>query len=607
MIKEINNNYVENFMNVIALLKASPLQEKDRSTEVPTFFKTDLLNRVRTREQNVRFKFEVLTKNSLENTMKSGVKILYLDSETVSEKGLIVESPDLINHEVIELDELKSLLSIQPQFLHSTYISQLASVIKQPHSSIRRESNRLMVVILGNSCSNNLLQFLVKELKIPHVILFKTEPSNQDDDYYYQKLIYESYKEVFVQSFMDGLVLSKSIIESFAIAKEEAEDFLRYSFKEENVNFVELFTAEGHSRKDVIFSAAPTTTIEDISLPRCPTNLSKIFLPMTSRKKEIKQIFKTLKEDPSSGSFVQVIGKEGCGKTRVVLEAAYYLLIRNLYPDGVFYFPRDDNREQLDGIIRATFSSRMLEVGNLSKIFKKKKMLVIFDGISSDADPILRILEVQKIDTIIVTTEGKPLKSELLKKKEGIKTVTIEPLPELEIAEIIKNYIGLKPQHQFPDNTILNVIRAAGGRLKDILSGLVARGFSTGSGDLYEVNDYYAPYVDLNVWYAQRMKASGRSLLESYATQDLSISRNSRFYQKGNKSRIKMTRSVSNLTINTINRNMSLMSEISNKLAIESEVDEEIVYMSDEDEREKGTHEINSNLVSEADSEEGND
>lgn len=607
MIKEINNNYVENFMNVIALLKASPLQEKDRSTEVPTFFKTDLLNRVRTREQNVRFKFEVLTKNSLENTMKSGVKILYLDSETVSEKGLIVESPDLINHEIIELDELKSLLSIQPQFLHSTYISQLASVIKQPHSSIRRESNRLMVVILGNSCSNNLLQFLVKELKIPHVILFKTEPSNQDDDYYYQKLIYESYKEVFVQSFMDGLVLSKSIIESFAIAKEEAEDFLRYSFKEENVNFVELFTAEGHSRKDVIFSAAPTTTIEDISLPRCPTNLSKIFLPMTSRKKEIKQIFKTLKEDPSSGSFVQVIGKEGCGKTRVVLEAAYYLLIRNLYPDGVFYFPRDDNREQLDGIIRATFSSRMLEVGNLSKIFKKKKMLVIFDGISSDADPILRILEVQKIDTIIVTTEGKPLKSELLKKKEGIKTVTIEPLPELEIAEIIKNYIGLKPQHQFPDNTILNVIRAAGGRLKDILSGLVARGFSTGSGDLYEVNDYYAPYVDLNVWYAQRMKASGRSLLESYATQDLSISRNSRFYQKGNKSRIKMTRSVSNLTINTINRNMSLMSEISNKLAIESEVDEEIVYMSDEDEREKGTHEINSNLVSEADSEEGND
>lgn len=607
MIKEINNNYVENFMNVIALLKASPLQEKDRSTEVPTFFKTDLLNRVRTREQNVRFKFEVLTKNSLENTMKSGVKILYLDSETVSEKGLIVESPDLINHEVIELDELKSLLSIQPQFLHSTYISQLASVIKQPHSSIRRESNRLMVVILGNSCSNNLLQFLVKELKIPHVILFKTEPSNQDDDYYYQKLIYESYKEVFVQSFMDGLVLSKSIIESFAIAKEEAEDFLRYSFKEENVNFVELFTAEGHSRKDVIFSAAPTTTIEDISLPRCPTNLSKIFLPMTSRKKEIKQIFKTLKEDPSSGSFVQVIGKEGCGKTRVVLEAAYYLLIRNLYPDGVFYFPRDDNREQLDGIIRATFSSRMLEVGNLSKIFKKKKMLVIFDGISSDADPILRILEVQKIDTIIVTTEGKPLKSELLKKKEGIKTVTIEPLPELEIAEIIKNYIGLKPQHQFPDNTILNVIRAAGGRLKDILSGLVARGFSTGSGDLYEVNDYYAPYVDLNVWYAQRMKASGRSLLESYATQDLSISRNSRFYQKGNKSRIKMTRSVSNLTINTINRNMSLMSEISNKLAIESEVDEKIVYMSDEDEGEEGTHEINSNLVSEADSEEGND
>ena len=581
--KEINQNFLENFTNVVAFLKAAPIENSINSTEIPTFFKSDLLSSVRDLKRNARFKFEVLTKDSALKTMNFGCRILYIDAEIVPQKGLAFERSDHSGgHEIISYEELGELLSTTPLFLKSQNISQLSMVT---HSSLDPEANRLMIVMLKHAPDESLRGIILNRLMIPYLVWFdftvsqqylqsRGKPENRIEDEYHRKLLEETYREKFASSFVEQLVSGHFVDKAFDEAKAETKEFLWKSFHFEATEYVRLETPKITTTKNKIMFAelASQFSIEDISVPRCPTNISKIFLPFTGRRREMKEIFEALRE--STGNYVKVIGGDGCGKTRLVLEAGYYLMLRNQYPDGVFYFTCSrQSSESLVTKIRKTFSPSPLELRKLDKIFASKKMLVILDDFDErEGGAILQQLLQWKIHVITVATvdEQQILKSEKVREKPK-KQVSIELLSEQEMYDIIKSYTGFVPQQLFPEINALKLIRETWKKPKYLLSALLSQGYLSSSGAVYRIKEVYSSYLNFNEWLASRSSDRG-----SRHEEDLNVSRNSRFYQKSVK------RTAKERDESLVERTRMTVTQFLENLGVET-VEEEIVDMSDFD------------------------
>ena len=215
---------------MIALLKAAPLKlnSEHLQTVVPTFFRTDFMNKMLERQLALRLKFEPLTRTSLSEAMRAGCRVLYLDSDTVSEKGLVVEN-SLSQPEIIPFDELKVLLEHRP-----TPLAENSSFLASPELTPQRP-RCFDLVIVGNTGDKGLCDFLINEVKVPYVLWLQLESS---DNSYYQKLFNESYKEMFVQYFVDELVSGNTVKDAVTVANSEAKSFLSRSFGPESTDIV---------------------------------------------------------------------------------------------------------------------------------------------------------------------------------------------------------------------------------------------------------------------------------------------------------------------------------------------------------------------------------
>ena len=83
--------------------------------------------------------------------------------------------------------------------------------------------------------------------------------------------------------------------------------------------------------------------IEDISTVRYPTNISKTILPYTGRNNDIFAAVKLLVTQRIQ--FVKFTGEAGVGKTAFALQTGHFLLTRNVFPHGIFYFPLKNTPE----------------------------------------------------------------------------------------------------------------------------------------------------------------------------------------------------------------------------------------------------------------------
>ncbi len=290
------------------------------------------------------------------------------------------------------------------------------------------------VELIVFACKNQikLAQFFSQELNIPFVITFLFKPREPGTDQVNSHiLLFESeFIDKFNMFFFAELVEGKTVQKSFDIALRNSFDCIACSFflgKETMVKellgdgavlLISPDNKEGNTRK--LFGSdefqLPKGVIEDISTVLSPSNLQKSILPFIGRKEDICEIIRLLGQEEKT-NFLKVTGEAGSGKTRLVLEAAYYMLVRNHFPDGVFYFPlkkywKTNLLDMLKKVLNSeSFGSKFEK--NIKNLFRNKKMLLIFDDFDSFYENmvefpylIFSVLQLCQISTIVVTTSN---------------------------------------------------------------------------------------------------------------------------------------------------------------------------------------------------------
>ena len=450
MINKINQEIRESFFNIIYLLCSWPLtpnqskssltqqqQQQQNSLEncgaalasnkpdvcISSFYRSDLIRSLKETGKNLHLKFEVLTFKSFTEAFDSGSRILQLSLTMAHEDGLVAEDSDSAPY-IISYQQMREIIQ------ECRFRSRKSWL---PNKGLSCEKNVELIIL---SCKNNmkLAEFFSTEMKIPFVItfVFKTrEESETSSDPHI--LLYESeFIDKFSIFFFTELVEGRSVQKAFYIALRNAFDCIACSFflgKETLVKnllgegAVLLFSptnTEASTRK--LFGSRefelPMGTLEEISTVFSPTNIQKSILPFVGRRGDILEIIKLLAQEEKT-NFLKITGEAGSGKTQLVLKAAYYMLVRNHFPDGIFYFPlrkywKTNLLDMLKKVLNSeSFGSKFEK--NIKNMFRNKKMLLIFDDFDSFygnavdfPSMIFSVLKLCQISTIVVTTSNAP-------------------------------------------------------------------------------------------------------------------------------------------------------------------------------------------------------
>mgnify|MGYP000868790425 CR=1 FL=1 len=388
---------------MITLLHASPIlrgfqttQEPslellslNNQTKIPTFCKSDILESLGEKGKVLNMKFEILTQEALKNAFDINSRILYIGSEVLHPDGLILEDAQG-RSTLLTYKELKKL------FNESKFRRRQASNLGK---SLIVDSD-IEMVIVGTINDEKLANFLVQELQVKHVIYFKFDQQNFQESY--RKQMYEAvYVTKFVQNFLCELISGHSVQESFENSHKDSIDCLADSFFSSSRS--DRRPVEGSMNPGAILLPVDTDAtlhsdrlfgfddyilqdgkLEDVSTRRPPSNVRKTFMPFFGRVYEMDAVVsKVLSKTQGSNDFIMVQGAPGSGKSRFVLEAAYYLLQRSCFKDGIFYIPlRKLKSMSFIDILENTINPQGLGQRiskNSQSFFRNKEMLLIFD------------------------------------------------------------------------------------------------------------------------------------------------------------------------------------------------------------------------------------
>ena len=560
--------------------------QKDYNPQItiPLFFKSELLDVLSKREKVLNIKFEILTKQSLEEALNSGCRILYLGIEIASEEGIIAE--DSRSKPVfIPREELKQLFAESKAKRESLFLDNLTAT-----------EHKIEVLILDSRNSPKLAQYFAEELKIPHVIFFEFETAKKLD---YKRRLYEKvYCSKFTQFFLNELVSGKSVKKSYDNAVRDTLGCLSYSFfdlaeEKEVMQYLgkgavlipEDLSIENELQNKNLFGTGEfilqSGKIEDLSLQRFFTNVHKSSVPFFGRAKEMSQIVEFLMNDPEKmNGFLKITGEEGVGKTRLVLEVGWYLVQRHMFPHGIFYIPlRKLKKMNIYELIEKT--SQKIGFGsdkNYANFFRNKKMLLILDdfdilysGEIEIPSLVLTMIKRYKTPVIAVTTKFEPketsdhaiqsFQKQFLEIQSRIesefvaKSITLKRLEPNHIANIILSLTSTSFKGELSyDDALMNplLLRAKGlpGRVVQLINEnkLIHKGVHL------NMFSYYLPFQDLNKRYRHYFK-TGRDFPETerkiFA---LSISRHSRYFKEEAE---KMMSNVSTETTGRVSQSMS--------------------------------------------------
>ena len=389
---------------------------------IPNFFKSDLIDILSDKNKGLNLKFDVLTATSLRESVRIGCRILYLSSEIISENGIIVED-EQFRPQVIPYDELKEI------FGNGKRARRKRSIVNDEGSD---KKYKLELVVVGTRNDLQFANWLVQELEVPHVICFEF---NQIDETDFKSKLYQlEYINKFTQLFLNNLLDSRSVGDSFNSATKDTLHGLSYSFfnQEEEDKVTELIGKGAlllpkSEEEKVTLHDEPLFgygefilekgKIEDISLQRFSTTVFKSIVPFFGRVKEISEIIDYVTQDPSGiDGFLKIDGEEGVGKTRLVLEVTWYLAQRGVFPNGVFYLPLAKvNKTNVFNLIETAAQKFGVSMDkNYANFFRRKKMLLIFDdfhvfyprGINVP-DLLLSIIKKAKIPVIVICKKFK--------------------------------------------------------------------------------------------------------------------------------------------------------------------------------------------------------
>ena len=451
---DINTEIRQGYFNVLILMRASPVVElcsiqasQDQQgetkaigfpTRVASFYKYDVLKALRARRKNLYLKFEILTKANLIDSLQNGCRIMQLNCDVVKVGGVVLEDSigqaDLISYkelkEIFTPKQFQNLANLQPQTPQTTTGNNLIQQpAPQPQPNPYASEHFLELLILGAKNDFPTANFFADELKIPHVIYFQF--LNKEFDFRH-KMYEDNCIDKFSQFFLEDIIDGYSIRESFNRAHERTFDSLSERFFESRDNsYIKNIIGEGpmilpenSDHSEVFYGVEDFMLndgkVEDISNVGHPTNITEKILPFTGRNNDIYAVAKLLVT--SKHQFVKLIGEPGVGKTAFALQTGRFLLSRQLYPDGVFYFAlRNLRNQQLKDMMKDTFGPKF--ENNMKHFFRDSKMLLIFDDFdiyyAKDQDfPRLIFLTLREcgIATLVITSSRK--KQETITKKK---------------------------------------------------------------------------------------------------------------------------------------------------------------------------------------------
>jgi len=276
------------------------------------------------------------------------------------------------------------------------------------------------VLILGSKNSQKLTELFIS-LKIPHIIAFEF---NDNEKNFRHKLCENECIDYFSLYFYQELIAQKTVFDAYDIACSKVFDYIgeKYfdgkprSYVSQIIGNGPLLFPHDTDHSEVLFGPGrfplAVGDLEDISNTTSPTNIEKLYLPFTGRCVDFYQVMKKITENRG---FLEITGPHGLGKSTFVLHLGYYLLGRNLFPDGIFYIPvkylkrKSHLGYQFKDLVKDTLGLD-IQYG-FKSCLKGKNMLIIFDDFdlfySKDASfckLFFRALKDCNIPCICVTT-----------------------------------------------------------------------------------------------------------------------------------------------------------------------------------------------------------
>jgi hypothetical protein len=424
------------FLNT-RLFPPSQHEFKTDSLELKKNFFSHIYNVLLQADKKITVYFDIFTKNFFDRLFreKGGCKVLVIDNEFSSQDGMYLEG-----------DHLQSVWMSK---------AEIAEVCSE-----RGDNLNVGLIIITNTRGYPMFKFL-SQTNTDYIIYFDFSQIEVSINNLFKAFIIEECKSLFLSNFLGELVKNRPIQNSFEIAKRDTLETLSHKLMKEYfvcdieiTNYRVISTPNQFTELEHLLSEAinlkmnPKNACLECELKpgvlvnKSAKKLASCFFfkePVITRDAEIRKIYELF----SSNNFVNVYGARGVGKTHLVKSLMNEIIMRDLYPDGVFFF----KLKEMSGLNQK--NNNIVEIMTLqlgdsfnqtmtTTYFEGKKMLLILDNYELVVTgtyryPIYLLKELANhgIHTIFVTEEMLDL-SEGLSQLEHFEVL---PFSEVETLE----------------------------------------------------------------------------------------------------------------------------------------------------------------------------
>lgn len=387
-LQEINEHIVKNNKNSICMLKAFPLVEKTSNDVISkakiiwrysSNFRIDLMNNLKSVNKKIYVRMDILSMEKLEACLKEKPAVLHLASDMQDQDSLYFEKENGFAHKV-SFEDFQNAIESSPSF------------------------NNIKLLVFSMPSSLNLATKSYTNLNIKHVIYFDFPDCPRNYTQVLLNLVFEKSIHNFIISFYSKLAKQFSVLRAFKEAKQDMQQFMQNELQEyENLNLDNgqnvmdwwaenmnadpiLIDEENKNHLDPVFEFDTESEggLVELSSVRGPCNVKCTGLPFGTFVGRQGEMY-NLMNDLSQTRCINIFGCEGIGKTEFVKQVAYYLFVRNKYPDGIFLLQLKD-QYSLEDVYR---------------VFKNEG----FVGLSTDIDPKSILLD-RKILLILENCEA---------------------------------------------------------------------------------------------------------------------------------------------------------------------------------------------------------
>jgi hypothetical protein len=366
------------FLNT-RLFPPSQHEFKRDALELKKNFFSNINNVLLQADKKITVYYDIFTKTFFDRLFreKGGCKVLVIDNEFSNEEGMYLEGENL-----------------QSVWMSKAEITEICTE--------RGDYLNVGLIIIMNSNGYPMFKFLT-QTNTKYMIYFDFSQIELSVNNLFKAFLIEECKSLFLSNFLNELVKNRPIQNSFEIAKRDTLESLSHKLMKEYfvsdieiTNYRVISTPNQFTELEYLLSEAinlkmnPKSACMECELkPGVLTNksakkLSSCFFfkdPIIAKDTEIRQLYELFQKN----NFVNVHGARGVGKTHLVKSLMNEIIMRDLYPDGVYFF----KLKELSGVNQK--NNNIVEIMTLqlgdsfnqtmtTTYFEDRKMLLILDN-----------------------------------------------------------------------------------------------------------------------------------------------------------------------------------------------------------------------------------